>query len=117
MEAVETASNGKATKSSASGNSEDKPKRQRQIAEPGEAMSGESMGIDTITRRFSKKPMTWKKLVSTPGVKTFSRSDDGKFIYLLISKSRAVSLDGLEPLTVPQDQQGMTVYRVWLNTF
>jgi|GEM_PF-5770321 len=117
MEATEIASNGKATKSSASGSAEDRPKKQRQIPEPSEAMSGENLGMDTITRRFSKKPTTWKKLVSMPGVKIFSRSDDGKFLYLLVSKSRAISLDGLEALSVPQDQQGMTVYRVWLNTF
>jgi len=117
MEATEIASNGKATKSSASGSSEDKPKKQRQIAEPGEAMKGEAMGVDTITRRYSTKATTWKKLVSLPGVKTFSRSEDGKFVYLMVSKSRAISLDGLEPLTVPSDEQGMSVYRVWLSTF
>jgi len=117
MEAVETGTNGKATKSSASGGAEDKPKRQRQIPEPGEAMKGESLGVDTITRRYSTKGTTWKKLVTLPGVRTFSRSPDGKFVYLMVSKSRAISLDGLEPLTVPSDEQGMTVYRVWLSTF
>ncbi|HEY9711077.1 MAG TPA: hypothetical protein V6D48_22915 [Oculatellaceae cyanobacterium] len=95
----------------------DKPKQTRKIAEPGEAIAGDSLGADTVARRFSKKPMTWKKLVKLPGVRTFSRNDDGKFVYLAVSKSRALSLDGLEPLTVPPDQQGMPVYRVWLNTF
>ena len=117
MEVTEIASNGKATKNSGSSGSEDKPKKQRQIPEAGEPMKGESLGVDTITRRYTTKATTWKKLVTLPGVRTFSRSPDGKFVYLMVSKSRAISLDGLEPLTVPSDEQGMTVYRVWLSTF
>jgi hypothetical protein len=123
MEATETALNGKANRvngvkvTNEASTSEVAPRRKRHIPEVGQAISGDAIGNDTVGRRWSKKPTTWKALLKSGTGNLFSRTSDGKFVYQQQSKSLAKSLDGLEDLRVPADQQGMEVYQVWLTTF
>lgn len=120
MEDTQTLTNGKANKNvavRATSDSAQSTPRRRETPAPPSAIAGEKIQRDQVERRWSTEPTTYKALLKTGTGKLFSRTNDGKFVYIQISKKNAKSLDGLPDLPIPDDQQGMAVYQVWLTTF
>ncbi len=79
------------------------------------ALPGESIESGDFNYRFSSTPTPWKKLKTGD---TFSRSKNGKVVYMRTSKTMAYPLDkGLDSMHIPDDSQNLEVYKVWINTF
>lgn len=88
------------------------PKKEKKLTS---AMSGASIQSGTIPYRYCTTAVAWKDLKVSD---TFSRSSDGKVVYMKTSRSMAHPLDkGVDPMPVPSDAQNLEVYRVFLTTF
>ena len=90
-------------------------KQQKKERKLSAAVAGNAIQSGSLTYRYSTTPIAWKQLKTGD---TFTRSADGKVVYIRTSKSMAHPLDkGIDTMSVPGDAQNLEVYRVWITTF